>query len=73
MNITSFIEENMEGPIRLTDLTAIAKVSRFHFARVYLRAVPVDSDGLRGALTDRGEHRSFLCERSFLCPRLRLR
>jgi AraC family transcriptional regulator len=37
-NITSYIEEFMDGQIRLADLAAIANVSRFHFARVFKRS-----------------------------------
>ncbi len=36
--LTAFIEDNIDGSIGLSDLAGIAKVSRFHFARLFKRS-----------------------------------
>lgn len=39
--VVEYIDEHREGPIRLTDLSALLHMSPFHFARLFTRTVGV--------------------------------
>ena len=39
--VVTFIEENLESPIGLSDLAGVVNVSRFHFARLFKRSMGV--------------------------------
>jgi AraC family transcriptional regulator len=39
--VTRYIEEHLESPLRLGELSALAHMSPFHFARLFKRSIGV--------------------------------